>query len=258
MSEAICMSPGPSESLLLLLVPVNDEAPLACEGGAAKLGEIMLAAACMSPPDPEPLDPPPKKFLRGDDELDPPVDDEAEDDDEPAEAADEMALAIGPAAFCIPCDANIPGLNNGRSVVDDAPPKNDWNACIANELGADDDDPDDESPESDEEPPVPAAVEMMLAKGDEPRADISGDGELLAAGSSSSPKKLLMADMAGLRPAMARGVSSSDGIKGAEKSKPSPSGFDRRPDAMLPRAVACLSVAGRGRTKKGAWSGTAP
>lgn len=56
--------------------------------------------------------------------------------------------------------------------------------------------------------------------------------------SSSSPKKLLMADMAGLKPAMASGVSRSEGINGAEKSRPRLSGFDSRPDAKL----ACLSM----------------
>lgn len=65
--------------------------------------------------------------------------------------------------------------------------------------------------------------------------------------SSSSPKKLLIADMAGLRPAMASGVSKSDGIKGAENSRPRLSGFDNRPDAKPD----CLSMLGF-RIKNGA------
>lgn len=260
-SDAICIRPGPSsESDEPLPAPPVDESadePPACDGGAAKLGEIMLAAACINddPPDPpEPLPPPPKKLLIGEDE-----DDGDEDPLEPAVEARAPA-ASEPAAFWMPCEANIPGLKSGLSVVDDGPPaSNDWNACIANELGADEPPPPPpllpESPEA-WVGVLPVAELMMLASGDEPNADIKGDGEL--AGSSSSPKKLLMADIAGLKPAIARGVNKSDGISGAENNSPKLRGFDNRPEAILPNAPACLSDAGFGRTKKGAWSGTAP
>lgn len=75
---------------------------------------------------------------------------------------------------------------------------------------------------------------MLDSGDDEPRKLAKGDptGRLeagvLAELSSSSPKRLLIADMAGLRPAIASGVSKSDGINGAEKRSPKPKGFDRR------------------------------
>lgn len=58
--------------------------------------------------------------------------------------------------------------------------------------------------------------------------------------SSSSPKKLFIADIAGLNPAMANGVNNNDGINGAENSKPKPSGFDNKLLASPP--TACLST----------------
>lgn len=159
----------------------------------------------------------------------------------------------------MPCEANIPGLKSGRSVVDEGPPaSNDWKACIANELPAPPPPPPEAPPASPEAcaGELPVAELMMLASGDEPNADMSGEGEL--AGSSSSPKKLLIADIAGLKPAIASGVNRSDGMSGAENNRPKLSGLDNKPDAMLPNVPACLSEAGFGRTKNGAWSGTAP
>ena len=58
--------------------------------------------------------------------------------------------------------------------------------------------------------------------------------------SSSSPKKLLIADMAGLKPAMASGVNKSEGMSGAEKSNPRLRGFESKPEAK----PACLSMLG--------------
>lgn len=75
----------------------------------------------------------------------------------------------------------------------------------------------------------------MLDRG-EPEPNKLANGELAEAGvlavwaSSSSPKILFRADIAGLRPAIASGVSKSDGINGAENSKPSESGLDSRLD----------------------------
>lgn len=66
--------------------------------------------------------------------------------------------------------------------------------------------------------------------------------------SSSSPNKLLIADMAGLRPAMASGVSSSDGMSGAENSRPRLSGFDSKPEPK----PACRSAMLGLRIKNGA------
>lgn len=71
----------------------------------------------------------------------------------------------------------------------------------------------------------------------------------LAGVSSSSPKKLLMADIAGLRPAKANGVSMSEGkIEGAAKSIPKPNGLDNNDAARPPL---CLSTPDL-RTKYGA------
>ena len=89
----------------------------------------------------------------------------------------------------------------------------------------------------------------MLESGEDGPVSMES-GELagvLPEASSSSPKKLLIADMAGLRPAMASGVSSSEGISGAENSRPRLSGFDNRPEAK----PACRSMLGL-RTKNGA------
>lgn len=49
----------------------------------------------------------------------------------PPDAVPEAALlAREPIAFWIPCEANMPGLNRGFSVVAGGP-KNDWTACRA-------------------------------------------------------------------------------------------------------------------------------
>lgn len=82
---------------------------------------------------------------------------------------------------------------------------------------------------------------------DEPDNMLDNGPEAGVLVSSSSPKKLLIADMAGLRPAMANGVSSSDGMSGAEKSRPRLNGLDKRPEAK----PACLSMLGF-RMKNGA------
>lgn len=70
----------------------------------------------------------------------PPADPEEEpalDDEEPLEADDEDADPSEPIAFWIPCEANMPGLNNGRSVVDGGP-RMDCIACSAKlEVGDD-------------------------------------------------------------------------------------------------------------------------
>lgn len=99
----------------------------------------------------------------------------------------------------------------------------------------------------------------MLDRGDDGLASMEAKGLLASrplgalvlalAGSSSSPNRLLMADIAGLRPAIASGVSSSEGMRGAEKSRPRLRGFDSRPEAKPP----CLSMPPDClRTKKGA------
>lgn len=143
-------------------------------------------------------------------------------------------------------------------------PRNDCSACMAKLLGAPDDDEDDE--EEEEEPPAPDAWPTrppppvacrMLASGELPAASIESGPPTGAeddGASSSSSNKLLIADMAGLKPAIASGVSRSEGMSGAEKSRPRLSGFDNRLEARPPialAAVACLSMAGF-RTKNGA------
>lgn len=87
----------------------------------------------------------------------------------------------------------------------------------------------------------------MLESGEDGPVSMESGELVLPEASSSSPKKLLIADMAGLRPAMASGVSSSEGISGAENSRPRLSGFDNRPEAK----PACRSMLGL-RTKNGA------
>lgn len=171
---------------------------------------------------------------------------------------------MAPAAFCMPLDeANMPGLKSGLSVVEVGPSTKDWKACRAKLFPTPDEepdpDPDDEEDESElaEEPDdeleadangeAPVAC-RMLAQGElEPlaRAESGDCDDDDVDGSSSSPKKLLIADMAGLRPAMASGVSKSDGRSGAENSRPNLSGFDNRPEASAsaPPPAACLSVA---------------
>lgn len=72
-----------------------------------------------------------------------PPEDEEEDDDE-----GEFKLAI---AFWIPCEANMPGLNSGLSVVE-VGPKKDCIACRTRldlgESDVDDEDDDDDKPEA--------------------------------------------------------------------------------------------------------------
>lgn len=127
-------------------------------------------------------------------------------------------------------------MNRGFSVVAGGP-KNDWKACRA-KLGAPEEDDDEDKAEAAPEPC------RMLDNGDDgPVKTESGLGlGVLALASSSSPKKLLMADMAGLRPARASGVSRSEGMNGAEKSRPSLSGLERRLGA--PKPPICLSMLG--------------
>lgn len=93
-------------------------------------------------------------------------------------------------------------------------------------------------------PPAPIRAASGPESGPEPPA---AAGLLLS--SSSSPKKLFIADIAGLRPAMASGVSSSDGSSGAENNKPKLSGLDSKLEAS---PLACLSAAVLARTKTGA------
>lgn len=123
----------------------------------------------------------------------------------------------------------MPGLNNGFSVVAGGP-RNDCMACRAN----------DDEPPWEFELPAPLPCRMLESGELAPVKTESGPELAGVLASSSSPKKLLMADMAGLKPAMANGVSKSDGINGAENSRPRLNGFDRRPDAK----PACLSMLG--------------
>lgn len=143
----------------------------------------------------------------------------------------------------------MPGLKSGRSVVEVGPRK-DCIAWSANEPGWVPLPAEPSAPL----PLPPLAVPMpefckKLARGDEEAPRRAPNGEFISGpawlapplsgwplapnglagcSSSSSLNKLLIADIAGLRPASASGVRRSDGISGAEKRRPNPSGLLRR------------------------------